>query len=140
MPMPPLPLPLAAVNNMAKNPNDLEKLFVSRANARDVDGLVQLYEAEVIVETGDGILLVGPEVLKQFFESYVANGPRLSKSKQLSALTIGDLALTSSIHSNGDVSVEVARRRTDGTWRWVIDRFSIGKLERNLPRLPRWLP
>jgi hypothetical protein len=33
----------------AKDPNDLEKFFVERANAGDVEGLVALYEPNAIV-------------------------------------------------------------------------------------------
>jgi len=40
-------------------------------------------------------------------------------------LICGDLAITSTRLPDGTVTAEVARRQTDGTWRWVIDRFSI---------------
>jgi hypothetical protein len=38
-----------------------------------------------------------------------------------STLRAGDLALTSTRLDDGAVTVEVARRRPDGTWRWIID-------------------
>jgi hypothetical protein len=37
----------------------------------------------------------------------------------------GDLALTSTRLADGTVTVEVARRRRDGTWLWVIDQPSV---------------
>jgi len=131
---------MVAMSSKAAKPNDLEKLFVSRANERDIEGLLQLYEMDAIVETADGELFVGSDTLRRLFTRYAAGRPALSKSRQLASLTSGDLAMTASVHSNGDVSVEVARRQPNGSWRWVIDRFSIGKLERNLPKLPYWLP
>ena len=38
----------------AQQPNDLEKYFVERANAGDVDGLVALYEPQAMLVSGDG--------------------------------------------------------------------------------------
>ena len=40
------------------------------------------------------------------------------------ALICGDLALTSTRSRDGNVTSEVARRQKDGTWPWVIDRYS----------------
>ena len=37
----------------------------------------------------------------------------------------GDLALASTRSRNGTVTSEVARRQKDGTWLWVIDRYSV---------------
>jgi len=126
--------------NRAFDPNDLEKLFVSRANARDIDGLVSLYEQDAVVRSGDGRLLVGMDDLARFFTGYLATRPALSPSDQLAALSSGDLALTASRHDGGEVSVEIARRQPDGSWLWVVDRFSVGKLVPAAPRLRHWLP
>jgi hypothetical protein len=35
------------------------------------------------------------------------------------------LALTSTRLADGTVTGEVARRQADGTWLWVLDRFSM---------------
>jgi len=37
----------------------------------------------------------------------------------------GDLALTSTRLPDGTVTSEIARRQSDGTWLWVIDRYSV---------------
>lgn len=124
----------------ASNPNELEQLFVSRANAGDIDGLVSLYECGAVLRSADGELIAGRDGLKRFFSDLLAERPVLSRSKQFAALSTGDLALTASRHDSGDVSVEIARRQPDGSWRWVVDRFSIGKLDPDRPRLPPWLP
>jgi hypothetical protein len=44
---------------------------------------------------------------------------------QQAAMVCGDIALTSTRLPDGTVTAEVARRQSDGTWLWVIDRFSI---------------
>lgn len=109
----------------AEAPNDLEKYFVERANAGDVDGLVALYEENATLACDDGTVLVGVKQIREFFVEYLKSRPRLEPSDQSEALCCGDLALTSSRHSNGGVSAEIARRQPDGCWLWVVDRFSV---------------
>jgi hypothetical protein len=45
--------------------------------------------------------------------------------EQRPALICGDLALTSTLLPDGDITSEVARRQSDGSWLWVIDRYSV---------------
>jgi ketosteroid isomerase-like protein len=110
-------------------PNDLEMFFVERANAGDVDGLVALYEANATLACRDGETAVGLTQIRDFFLNYLASHPQFAPSIQAPALISGDLALTSSRHSNGEVSAEVARRQADGSWLWVVDQFALGNGE-----------
>ncbi len=110
----------------AKEPDDLEKFFVERANAGDVEGLVALYEPNAIVAYGDGEVAIGLNQIRKFFVKFLANRPQLDPSIQTAALCSGDLALTSSRLSNGDNTAEVARRQPDGSWLWVVDQFELG--------------
>ena len=105
----------------AKEPNDLEKYFVERANAGDVEGLVALYEPNAILTDGAGEIVVGINQIREFFVKFLADRPMLEQSVQK------DLSLTSSELSNGDITAEVARRQPDGNWLWVIDQFALGK-------------
>ena len=109
----------------ATEPNDLEKYFVERANAGDVEGLVALYEPNAAVAYGDGEIAVGLDQIRDFFVSFLVNRPQLDPSDQAPALCSGNLALTSSRLSNGDITAEVARRQPDGCWLWVVDQFSL---------------
>lgn len=111
----------------AKEPNDLERFFVERANAGDVEGLVALYEPDAIVVNGDREVAIGLDQIREFFVRFLADRPQLDQSSQAPALCSGDLALTSSLLSNGDVTAEIARRQPDGSWLWVIDQFVLGK-------------
>lgn len=111
----------------ARNPNDLEKFFVERANNRDVTGLVALYEPGAVVAYGDGQYAVGLERIQEFFESFVAGRPELEPGAQAPAVCSGDVALTSTTLTNGDVTAEIARRQQDGTWLWVVDHFALVK-------------
>lgn len=44
------------MNKPAKNPNDLEKYFVERGNAGDIEGLVALYEPDAVLVDDNGKL------------------------------------------------------------------------------------
>ena len=94
----------------AREPNDLERFFVERANAGDIEGLVALYESNAALDCGDGEPVVGLEQIRKFFVGFLATRPRLAPSVQAPALCSGDLALTSSQLDNGDITAEVARR------------------------------
>ncbi len=111
----------------AKEPNDLEKFFVERANAGDIEGIVALYEPNAILADGDGEVAVGLNQIREFFVRFLDNRPQLDPSNQAEALCSGDIALTSSRLSNGDITAEIARRQPDGTWLWVVDQFVLGK-------------
>jgi ketosteroid isomerase-like protein len=111
----------------ATAPNDLERLFVERANAGDLDGLLALYEPSAVVSDGEGRIAVGLSRIRELFARFLADRPRLDPSIQAEPLCSGDLALTSSQMSNGDVTAEIARRQPDGRWLWVVDQFAIDR-------------
>lgn len=111
----------------AKEPNDLERFFVERANAGDVEGLVALYEPDAVLAGDDGDVVVGRDQLRDFFIEFLKDSPQLGESAQAPALLSGDLALTSSRLGNGDLTAEVARLQPNGHWHWVIDQFALGR-------------
>jgi ketosteroid isomerase-like protein len=109
----------------ARDPQDLERLLVSREREGDVDGMLALYEPNAAVDCGDGRLTVGREAIRAYFAGLVAMGRKFDFGDQRPVIISGDLALTSSRFPDGSVSAEIARRQGDGTWLWVIDRFSV---------------
>ncbi|MEW6736588.1 MAG: nuclear transport factor 2 family protein [Acidobacteriota bacterium] len=109
----------------ARDPQDLERLLVYRERAGDVDGMVALYEPQAILDCGDGRLIEGREAIRAFYTEQVAMGRKFEFGDQHPAVISGDLALTSTRLPDGRVTAEVARQQGDGTWLWVIDRFSI---------------
>jgi hypothetical protein len=74
---------------------------------------------------GEEELVRGIEAIRARFEAQVAAGEQFARGEQRAALISGDLALTSTRLPAGTVTSEVARRQTDGSWLWVIDRFSV---------------
>jgi ketosteroid isomerase-like protein len=107
----------------AQRPEDLGRLFVERANAGDVAGLVALYEPDAVLAFPLGKVTAGRDAIRQEYERFLAGSPTLDGESQ-PALHFGDLALTSTRFSGG-ATAEVARRQPDGTWLWVIDQPSI---------------
>ena len=109
----------------ARDPQDLERLLVSRERAGDVDGMAALYEPHAVLDCGDGRSTLGREAIRAFYAELVAMGRKFDFGDQSPAIISGDLALTSTRLPGGRVTAEIARRQGDGTWLWVIDQFSI---------------
>ncbi|WP_199742396.1 YybH family protein [Streptomyces triticirhizae] len=107
---------------VATEPNDLGRFFIERANAGDVEGLVALYEPNAVLAFPPGNLATGHDQIRAVYEQFVAAAPVLSPGRQHPALVCGDLALTSATLTNGDVTVEIARRQPDGSWLWAADQ------------------
>jgi ketosteroid isomerase-like protein len=103
-------------------PEDLGRLFLERANAGDVEGLVALYETGAVLAFPPGGLATGHEQIRTVYAELLADRLSFSSLGQPAAIINGDLALTSTRLPDGGATVEVARRQPDGTWRWVIDQ------------------
>lgn len=108
----------------AHDPQELERLLVSRQIAGDVDGMTALYEPLALIDFGAGQVR-SREAIHEFFRELVASGQKFEMGEQRPVMICGDLALTSTRCLNGTVTAEVARRQSDGTWLWVIDKFSV---------------
>ena len=83
-----------------------------------------LYEPQAVVDCGDGRVLRGKGAIRAYFAGTVAAGRKFGVGEQRPAVIGGGLALTSTRLPDGTVTAEVARRQADGTWLWVIDKFS----------------
>jgi ketosteroid isomerase-like protein len=107
----------------ALQPEDLDRLFLERANTGDVDGVVALYEPGAVLTLAPGRLAVGTEAIRLFYTELLASPPRFTGVIR-PALRNGDIAITSTTRP-GNATVEVARRQPDGTWLWMIDQPNV---------------
>jgi ketosteroid isomerase-like protein len=119
-----------AGNDPIYDPQDLERQLVVRENAGDVGGMTALFAPDAVIELNDGQLVRGKDAIHAFFTRLQATGigpegRRFKLGEQRPALICGDLALTSTRSIDGDITTEVARRQADGTWLWVLDRWSV---------------
>lgn len=99
--------------------------MIKRQRAGDADGMAALYEIDAVLDSGTGAPAVGRVAIRDFFAQACARGERYAAGDQRRALVGGDLALTSTRLPDGTITAEVARRQPDGTWLWVLDRFSV---------------
>ncbi|MGH7910104.1 MAG: YybH family protein [Candidatus Dormibacteraceae bacterium] len=104
----------------AETPEDLPHLFLERANAGDLDGLVDLYEADAVVAFPNGQRAVGHAEIRRVYGELLRVQPRFLAGVARPTLLVGDLALTSNVRPTA-TAAEVARRQPDGSWRWVVD-------------------
>jgi len=115
---------MAPTPEPARDPQDLERLLIARQHAGDVEGMVALFEPDAVMNTGQGTL-IGHDAIRRYYRDVAASGRKFQIGQQSPAAISGDLALTSTRLPDGQVTAEVARRQPDGTWLWVIDRFSV---------------
>jgi hypothetical protein len=109
----------------ARDPQDLERLLISRQWVGDIDGMAALFESHAVVDSGEGQLTLGRKAIRALFADITATGRKFAAG-QTPAVFSGDLALTTRL-PDGTVTAEVARRQGDGTSLWVIDRFSVAQ-------------
>ncbi len=108
-----------------RDPQDLERLLIARQWDGDVDGMAALYEPDAVLDDGEGQLTIGKAAIRALFAEVAATGKKFAAGTQSPAVISGDLALTSTQLPDGSVTAEVARRQSDGTWLWVIDKYSM---------------
>lgn len=114
----------------AKTPEEICGLFKSYMAEGNLDGLLSLYDPEAVFVTQSGD--VTGDLRKELAPMAVAHAVfdfHINK-----VVRSGDIAL---MHTDWKVSspqemsvyaIEVARRQSDGTWRWLIgDPFTVSK-------------
>jgi len=112
----------------AHKPEDLARLFIERANAGDVEGLVALYEPDAVLAVGEPVAS-GHDQIRAFYTRLLSKPRQFPPVSQMTPLVHGDLAMTTSRQPNGNVSTEIARRQPDGTWLWKLDQLKIEPLK-----------
>jgi ketosteroid isomerase-like protein len=109
----------------ARRPEDLSDLFLQRANAGDVEGIVRLYTPDAVLALPPGQLSVGHDQIRAVYTEILAARPPFTSAGQRPPIVHGDTALTCTLLPSGNATVEVAQRQPDGTWRWVIDQPAV---------------
>jgi len=115
----------------AVTPKDLHTLFEQRLNAGDIEGLVDLYAAEGVVVVR-GVAARGLDAIRQLLTEYVVMKPTI-KIETSRIVDAGHIALLiadwefqgtradgSTVSTFGS-SLEVAHRKSDGSWCYMID-------------------
>lgn len=106
---------------MAATPGDLHRLLADFGNARDLDGIVDLYEPDAVVTFDRDRPAIGHVAIRQAFAELLATDVTFTAEGQRPPVQVGDLAITSWKSGPTGYTCEVARRQPDGSWRWAID-------------------
>ena len=107
----------------AWHPEDITRLFVERANAKDAQGIAELYEEDAVMAYPPGQQTVGREAIRKLWEEALPRMPAFEPETPLPTLISGDLALTSTPPKDGSgARAQVVRRQPDGTWLRLIDQ------------------
>ena len=115
----------------AMNPADLDRLFSEALNSGDVEAMLALYEPNASLTPEPGTEIHGKEALRGALEGFLAMQPKMSMENKTLA-QVDNIALCTANWSlsgtgpDGPVeltgqSVEVARKRSDGSWLFLID-------------------
>ena len=107
-------------------------MFEDRFNAADLDGLMELYEPEAALIAQPSSIAHGTDQARAALQGFLALKGRITLDTKL-VVTVGELAYLANSWSLtgtgpdgnpvilGATTAEVARRQTDGSWRYVID-------------------
>ena len=107
----------------AKQPEDLTRLFVERANDGDAEGLALLYEEDAVMAYPPGQTTVGRAAIQALWEEVLSHRPHFEQESPLPTLRSGDIALTSTPpQDQSGARAQVVRRQPDGTWLRLLDQ------------------
>jgi ketosteroid isomerase-like protein len=117
-----------------QQPEDLSRLFVERANARDAAGIAALYDHHAVMAYPPGETTVGRAAIQALWEKILASGPHFEQEPPLPTLISGDIALTSTAPRDGaGARAQVCRRQADGTWLRLLDQPEFVSPARTIP-------
>ena len=107
----------------AVTPEDLTRLFVERANAKEAAGNAALYEENAVMAYPPGQQTVGRDAIREFWEKILPTAGHFEPEPPLPTLISGDIALTSTPPKDGaGARAQVVRRQPGGTWLRLLDQ------------------
>ena len=111
------------MNEKALKPEDLTRLFVERANAKDAAGIAELYEEDAVMAYPPGRQTVGRDAIRSLWAELLPKMGRFEPEPPLPTLVSGDIALTATPPKDGaGARAQVVRRQPDGTWLRLLDQ------------------
>jgi uncharacterized protein (TIGR02246 family) len=118
----------------AKSPEEICSLFRKYLGEGDIDALLDVYDDEAVFLNEAGELKKGKEEIRKELAPMVSQKPDFTYEIR-QVIRAGDIALMHTLWNvpspegiKRQYAIEVARRQSDGTWRWLIgDPFTVGK-------------
>lgn len=115
----------------AKSPEELDRLFAEGVNAGDAAAVAALYEKDGVL-VFQGTTFQGPDQIRGFLEGMTAakativmNVKHVVRGGDV-AMVYNDWSMTvtgadGKTEASSGKAIEVVRRQSDGTWKYVID-------------------
>src|SRR5207244_2576831 len=108
-------------------PQEIHRAVEEAFNAKDLDGLVVLYETDARMVAPDGSVAVGTDEIRGQWQAILAmNVPMRVRTRF--CVEMGDIALLrndwnveSPDFELASSACEVVRRQPDGSWRYIVD-------------------
>jgi uncharacterized protein (TIGR02246 family) len=116
----------------ARSPEEALRLVGAGLSAGDIDAVMALYEPGATFVPQPGQVATGTEQIRQAFMGFLALKPTMT-IESVRVVASGDVALVLSkwglrgTGPDGEAmtmaghATDVARRQSDGTWKWIID-------------------
>jgi ketosteroid isomerase-like protein len=112
----------------AERPEDITRLFVEYATAKDAAGIAALYEEQAVMAYPPGRQTAGRDAIRALWEELLPRMPAPAPEEPLPVLVSGDIALTTTVAKDGKgVRAQVARRQPYGSWLRLLDHPEIGR-------------
>jgi ketosteroid isomerase-like protein len=106
----------------AVTPNDITRLFVEFANAKDAAALASLYEVDAVMAYPPGSVTEGRAAILELWTHALPHMPHMESEDSFTTLTSDGIALTGTPAKDGaGIRVQVARRQSDGSWQRLLD-------------------
>jgi len=111
----------------ASEPQEIHRAVEEAFNAKDLDGLVALYEKDARMVAPDGSVVEGIDAIREQWQSFLAMNAQM-KLRTRFAIEMDDIALLRNDYTvespdlqMGSSTCEVVRRQPDGSWRYIVD-------------------
>ena len=107
----------------ASTPEDITRLFVEFANAKDADRLASLYEPDAVMAYPPGSVTTGRAAIRDLWEKALPHMGDFEQEMPFPTLVAGEIALTGTPAKDGvGVRVQVVRLQSDGSWQRLLDQ------------------
>ena len=113
-------------------PEDCDRMFAAYVTARDLDGLIALYEPEAQYVRRNGTVVVGQAAIREHLQS-VTNVATEIEMNVVRVVALNGIALVYNdwksktenedgrVRESAGKAIEVVRRQPDGRWLFAID-------------------
>jgi uncharacterized protein (TIGR02246 family) len=123
-----------SADNVARNPEDCNRILLAALEAGDIETSVALYEAGAVLFKKSGATMTGLDAIRASNAGLIALKPRFTIEFIKSTVSGDGTVATNRMRAHLDATradgqpindtihtLEVVRQQADGSWRYIID-------------------